>query len=504
VARAQIYHLNNIKVPGNRSLHTLYAFYVFSHEEAPERPFGQPIVKFHEIAGTPGSTMPTVGKVEDYIGVQISIMKYADFWKRINPKRFCCNVDDVAKGLCEQPSELMVTKDKGATYRDVDVYIKTARFNSPIVAPADEKESIRRTGVYILIVSNCGDYSDANVGGQIIVRNSYGYLPGNEYHKMPFYGWLLLVYVGLAVIWMVLSLRWWKELFSIQNCVTAVIFFGLVEALLWYIFFNDWNTSGVRGRALFITSILSSVVKSIFSYMLVLVAALGWGVTRPFLDRSTILKIQAVCFLYIVLDFIREAVLSFRHSHSLSLVFVLLCLLPVSLLNGGIFYWVFTALSGLMETLKERRQFEKLNLFEKLWKVLVAALAVATLTLLLQIFNLSRSITTRWKYQWLFADAVSHVLFVVVLVAMMYLWAPHKYSQRFAYSMQVDQVDRDDDPKESTDVWAEEGGLDEDGEDGESFWATTKRDGNKDSKTDSEENKASPDVIGADADTEKL
>merc|ERR1719326_137550 len=277
---------------------------------------------------------------------------------------------------------------------------------------------------------------------------------------------------------MVLSLRWWKELFNIQNCITAVIFFGLVEAFLWYIFFNDWNSTGVRGKMLFILSILSSVVKSIFSYMLVLVAALGWGVTRPYLDRQVVLKIQAVCFMYIVLDFIRESVLSFRHSHSLSLAFVLLCLLPVSLLNGGIFYWVFTALSSLMETLRDRRQFEKLALFQRLWKILIFALTVATVTLLFQIFNLSRSITTRWKYQWLFADGVSHILFLVVLAAMMYLWAPHKYSQRFAYSQQVDTTEHDlgDTAANTADVWAEEGGLDDDGDDQDSFWASTHRD----------------------------
>merc|ERR1712113_328016 len=275
-------------------------------------------------------------------------------------------------------------------------------------------------------------------------KNAYGFLPGNEYHKMPFYGWLLLVYVALAVAWMVLSLRWWREVFNIQNCISAVIFFGLIEAFLWYVFFNDWNVTGVRGKVLFILSILSSVVKSIFSYMLVLVAALGWGVTRPFLDRQVILKIQILSSCYIILDFIREVVLSFRHSHSLSLTFVLLCLLPVSLLNGAIFYWVFTALSSLMETLKERRQSAKLLLFQRLWKILIAALAVATLTLLFQIFNLSRSITARWKYQWLLTDGVSHGLFLFVLVAMMYLWAPHKYSQRYAYSTQVDSGENED------------------------------------------------------------
>mmetsp|Transcript_39315 Transcript_39315/g.69151 ORF Transcript_39315/g.69151 Transcript_39315/m.69151 type:complete len:510 (-) Transcript_39315:79-1608(-) len=489
VTWAQIYQMQDVAVPSNRSLHTLYAFYIFSHEEAPERSLGNPFVKFHDLRMNGGALL------KDYQGVQLSIMKYTDFWNLISPHKFCCTYDDAQKGACNAKDQLLVQKPPGTSYIDVDVYSYTVTAANV----KDMKIPVRRTGVYILVFSNCGDFSDATVGGSVIVKNAYGFLPGNEYHKMPFYGWLLLTYVFLAVCWMVLSLRWWKEMFNIQNCISAVIFFGLVEAFLWYVFFNDWNNSGVRGKALFILSILSSVVKSIFSYMLVLVAALGWGVTRPYLDRQVIMKIQAVCFLYIVLDFIRESVLSFRHSHSLSLAFVLLCLLPVSLLNGGIFYWVFTALSSLMETLRDRRQFEKLALFQRLWKILIFALAVATATLLFQIFNLSRSITTRWKYQWLFADGVSHVLFLVVLAAMMYLWAPHKYSQRYAYSQQIDNDEKEmQAPEGAQDVWAEEGGLDEEGDDGESFWATTRDSAGHDA------GKAPADVIGAEGSAEKI
>lgn len=53
------------------------------------------------------------------------------------------------------------------------------------------------------------------------------------------------------------------------------------------------NKTGTRGKFLFVLSILLTVVKSTFSYLLVLVASLGWGVTRPYLDAQVILKIQA-------------------------------------------------------------------------------------------------------------------------------------------------------------------------------------------------------------------
>merc|ERR1711972_663786 len=102
------------------------------------------------------------------------------------------------------------------------------------------------------------------------------------------------------------------------------------------------------------------------------------------------------------------------------------------------------------------------------------------LTLLFQIFDLSRSISIRWHYQWFFADGVSHILFLLVLAGMMYLWAPHTNSQRYAYSHMADDEDVTDDGDDKkgggggggSNVWAAEDALDDDGED-ESFWATT-------------------------------
>jgi len=463
---AQIYQFEQVRVPEASSLHTLYAFYIYSHQEAPERSLGRPFIKFHSLAAHSLLPERPDSSMRAYEGIELSILPFKDFWTFINPNKVCSTDEDVRSKAAQRPGRLMLSGSMN------NAFLHTVQFPANSHFHAKEGQMpVLESGVYILVFSNCGNFSEAEVSGSVIVKNAYGFLPGNEYHKMPFYGWLSLIYVAMALAWMGLSLRWWRELFHIQYCIAAVIFFGLVEAFLWWMCYNDWNRTGIRGRFLFIMAILSSVVKSIFSYMLALVASLGWGVTRPYLDRRTILKVQGITFLYTVMDFVRTSVLSFRHSHSLSLPFVLFCLLPVALLNGAIFYWIFTALSSLMETLRERRQHEKLQLFERLWAILVFALSLASLTLLFQIFDLSRSINIRWHYQWFFADGVSHILFLFVLAAMMYLWAPNKNSQRYAYSHLSELGDDEEDgetPRAKT-VWDDD---DDDAEDDSFFTAT--------------------------------
>merc|ERR1712066_762822 len=102
-------------------------------------------------------------------------------------------------------------------------------------------------------------------------------------------------------------------------------------------------------------------------------------------------------------------------------------------------------------------------------------IGVASMTLLFQMLDLSRSIAIRWRYQWFFADGVSHLLFLIVLCAMMYLWQPASNSDRYAYSVHVDPEQGPGSPKgvdNAATPWAEEDGEEEEGED-DSFWSMT-------------------------------
>lgn len=68
--------------------------------------------------------------------------------------------------------------------------------------------------------------------------------------------------------------------------------------------------------------------------------------------------------------------------------------------------------------------------------------------------------------------------FCMVLGAIMFLFAPHTNSQRFAYK-QVEGEEKGESSQVADDknVWADEGGLDE--EEDDSFWASTHGKGSK-------------------------
>mmetsp|Transcript_12855 Transcript_12855/g.29003 ORF Transcript_12855/g.29003 Transcript_12855/m.29003 type:complete len:479 (+) Transcript_12855:82-1518(+) len=439
-AWAQVYNFEAVRVPMSRTLKILHSFYVYSHDEAPERTgLALPQVAFKNVhAESTNPAIPTSSKT-DYHSIQVSLMRYENFWNIIDPKEFCCTKDD-DKALCPESDGLRVNRSRYASEDAADVYIHRVEFVEPGLT-LDETKVIPKTGVYLLVLSNCGWFQEATISGQVSVKGSYGYLPGNEYFKIPFYGWLLCIYMVLATIWFFLSLRWWKELFAIQWCISAVIILGLMESLARYVYVQDWNTTGEQPLVLCVIVILASAVKTTFSHMLLLVVSLGWRVTRPQLARRVICKIQAISLLYIVLVFTTGSVRSLWTDLPATNVFTyvfILCLYTVLLLDAGIFCWVFTALSNLKETLADNGETEKLLLFSRLRKILVFAMTVQIAQIATVYLYETPSVHLypgQWQYVFLLGEGCPHVLFLVVLAANMYLWAPHKHSHWYSFSV---------------------------------------------------------------------
>merc|ERR1719161_1449369 len=222
---AQVVRFVFSPVPQTSSVHVLYLFYIYAHKDSPEKPLGDPFVKSHGLkllARKEGALDEARrSSLENYQGIQVVVMTYEQFWAFTTSNagmkdRLCCTEAEVAGGRC-QKDQLNVermslqgarpSRETGESFLDfINFTVRSPPFHQ------DVSNLLHRTGIYVLMLSNCGPLADLSMTGTIIVKNPYGFLPGNEYHKLPFYGWLLVVYLACAAIWTCLSARWWKEL----------------------------------------------------------------------------------------------------------------------------------------------------------------------------------------------------------------------------------------------------------------------------------------------------
>ena len=110
--------------------------------------------------------------------------------------------------------------------------------------------------------------------------NPYGYLPGDLYGNLPFFGWLALAYVVAGFVWAAMMAAHMDDLIQLQYWITLVLGLGMLETLTRYEDFSSWNRHGVRDDGAMLFGVLCGTAKRALSRVLVLIVSMGYGTTK--------------------------------------------------------------------------------------------------------------------------------------------------------------------------------------------------------------------------------
>ncbi|XP_026191817.1 uncharacterized protein LOC34617729 [Cyclospora cayetanensis] len=270
-------------------------------------------------------------------------------------------------------------------YDGEEIYVRPVALAGSADAEKEFTFAVRDSDIYFLVTANCGPLSDLTFEGEISVSNAYGKLPGYEYSGFLCDLACVVAYAVLSLVWGVCLLRQKKNLIPFHYCLGGVCLLGLLESAAELASLYIWNFYE-PSRPLICLSIALCVLKNISAYVLVLLGAIGWSITRPSLDRPTRYKIQLIVFTYILFDSLRQLSNAYDNSGTFSLLRSLIVLLPISVLNVVVFYWIFSALHDNIELLTREKQYEKLLIYRRLFCVLFGGLFLATGILVLQLY----------------------------------------------------------------------------------------------------------------------
>merc|ERR1719334_76610 len=150
----------------------------------------------------------------------------------------------------------------------------------------------------------------------------------------------------------------------------------VIEMLVWYFDYLSLNKTGVRHNVLFISGITTSVSRRTIARMLVVAVSLGYGVVKPNLgdDKKKILIIGGI---YWVFAFAFEVLVHYSQTEEVPPFLRTILTPPVAVLDGYIWWWIFSSLHNTVANLKKTRQLAKLVLFEKFTVCLGFSLTVA-------------------------------------------------------------------------------------------------------------------------------
>lgn len=275
-------------------------------------------------------------------GIEVALFKYRHLKRMLtesSPMPFCCHgmpfsteQPFVPTAECPYPNALRrffwsnkkvlptgppqppqpVEPGQVPTYDGEEVYVRPVALAGTPEAEQETTFVVRDSDVYVFVTANCGPLSDLTYDGEIEVSNAYGKLPGYAYSGFVCVLICVVAYALLTLVWGCCLLRQKKNLIPFHYCLGGVALLCLLEsaAELWNLY--HWNFYG-PSKLLFCLSIGLWVLKNISAYVLVLLGALGWSITRPSLEKGTVYKIQVIVITYIVFDSLRYVVIAVSH-----------------------------------------------------------------------------------------------------------------------------------------------------------------------------------------------
>ncbi|KAJ9115409.1 hypothetical protein QFC22_005166 [Naganishia vaughanmartiniae] len=305
----------------------------------------------------------------------------------------------------------------------------------------------------------------AQYAGSVVFRNTFkGELPAAEYPKIGFYGLLSVLYVVGAIAWGWLCFQNRSELLPMQvrikhmplleYYISGTIGFLVVEMIANFAYYRYINKHGGGSGSmafLFVVAILNAARNSL-SFFLLLIVSMGLSVVTPSLGSimNRIRLLTAMHFIFGVIYAIGTVRIEIE---SASLFLVLFMIFPLALTLTAFLMWTIISLNGTITHLAARKQRHKLQMFKRLYRILMLSVIAVAAFFVISSLSLSNRLEEdyaprNWKYRWILLDASLALIYLAAFGAVAYLWRPSRDNIRFAMSQELAQDEHDADDYE--------------------------------------------------------
>lgn len=197
-----------------------------------------------------------------------------------------------------------------------------------------------------------------------------------------------------------------------------------------------------------IFGLVLGALKRAMSRVLVQLVALGYGVVRPSLgeDMNRVLLLATAYFVFSLMYSLIVSVPASAKTVDPQFDFLSIIVLMLAIIDTTFYIWIFTSINNLMVSLAAKKQSVKYLLYRNFRGVLFVLLFFTGLWALYGstfFLNENDGTNPNWRDKWT-VDALWELIYFVIFVAIAVLWAPSQNSQRYSYSIELSQLEDDE------------------------------------------------------------
>lgn len=353
-----------------------------------------------------------------------------------NIEDFLCDESAKSAGLCEETDLGAFILAKNASNISTSL-IRTDAVH--LKDPGAINYPVKRTGYYCV---SSAQYTAGDYTAVVEFRNAFGELPAAQIAKLPFYAAVTIIYAFMAMGWGVLYWMNRSDILAVQNYITAILVFLVLEMFMTWLFYDYQNRHGlnVGAKALMIVVSILSAGRNSFSFFLLLIVCMGYGVVKHTLGK-TMIYVRALAITHFVFGVV-YAIASLAVTPENAGPLVLLVVLPLAATLTGFYIWTLNSLNYTMKDLMERKQTVKAGMYRKLWWCILTSIVVIFVFFFVNSWTFAGQnnvdfVPTHWQSRWFILDGWLNLVYFFDVAFVAYVWRPTANNRRFAMSDEV-------------------------------------------------------------------
>jgi hypothetical protein len=194
---------------------------------------------------------------------------------------------------------------------------------------------------------------------------------------------------------------------------------------------------------LVVVAVLNAARNS-FSFFLLLIVCMGYGVVKPTLGR-TMIYVRWLAIAHFVFGIV-YAITSLVVNPDTAGPFVLLIVLPLAATLTAFYVWTLNSLNFTLKDLRERKQHAKEAMYRKLWWCILLSIIVIFAFFFFNSFSFASArdpdyVPFHWKTRWFVLDGWLNLVYFADVAFIAYVWRPTANNRRFAMSDEIAQED---------------------------------------------------------------
>ncbi len=278
--------------------------------------------------------------------------------------------------------------------------------------------------------------------------NPHGQLPAEYRPLMMLSVWLAGLYLVSFGVWSLLLSRYKKEIVSFQKYVAGMLGLSFFENLVYYMFYSHYNSTGGSSSFLLGLAAIVGSTRMTCALFILLIVSMGYGTVLASLeDRAK--PIYALTGFYLLMSVAN--ILASLTTRTSGQMILLISTLGITVGGAAFLTWTFDSLKATISLLTQRKQFAKLEMYDKLTTLLKALYTATIFCMMGSLVFVAGSSTSQawyadyWSWLWFMTDGWQSILNLVGCLGAAFIFRPRQNNRTFAMNqLSSEPIDLDD------------------------------------------------------------